>query len=206
MNEYNTVRDHLVLREYGRNIQKLVNYLDKIEDREERTRKAHILVELMKQINTNMKENPELTQKIWDDLFIISDFELDVDSPYPKPEKTVLTKKPKPLSYNTHQKKYKHYGENIELLIKKACEYEDEEEKETAIIYIGRLMRSFYSSWNKELIDESVIIKHINELSDGKLDISLEKVKANNLFDVFYKEKKSNRSRRSSSNHKRRKN
>ena len=187
--EYNTKRPELILKEYGRNIQKLVNYILEIKDEEKRKEYSYTLVELMKLINPALKDGNEFTQKLWDDLFIISDFNLEVDSPYPKPAPEVLTRKPDKLEYNNHKLKYKHYGRNIELLIKQATEIKDEQEQKDAIIYLGRLMRSFYGVWNKEVVDEGVILGHIKELSEGKLSIDLKTVKEQNLFEPTYKER-----------------
>src|SRR5690606_789027 len=183
----------LILKEYGRNIQKLVNYVTTIDDKEKRTQYAHTLIDLMKQINPAMKEGPEYAQKLWDDLYIMSGFNLDVDSPYPMPEKEILGRKPKRLDYNHHSIRYKHYGRNMELLIDKAIALEDEEEKEAAVVYVGKLMKSFYASWNKDVIDDSVIVDNIKTLSKGKLDISVAKVKENNLFDSSSKERSKRR-------------
>ncbi len=211
LNEYNTVRDPLVLKEYGRNVQKLVNFIQGLDDQEKKKNYAQALVELMKQINPVMKDfSAEENQKLWDDLFIISDFKLDVEGPYPKPLPDILTARPKPLSYSSRIAKFKHYGYNMELLIEKAIEIQDPDEKEAAVIYIGRLMRSFSNIWNKENTDEEVIIKNIQRLSKNQLDIDVEKVKENNLFQPFYKERERSRSgggkNRRSSSGKRRKN
>src|SRR5690606_6816385 len=179
----------LILKEYGRNVQKLVNYVTTIEDKEKRTQYAYTLIDLMKQINPAMKEGPEYAQTLWDDLYIMSGFNLDVDSPYPMPEKEILGRKPKRLDYNRHNIRYKHYGRNMELLIEKASAIEEEEEKEAAIVYVGKLMKSFYASWNKDVVDDSVIVDNIKTLSKGKLEINVEKVKEQNLFDVSSKER-----------------
>lgn len=179
----------LILKEYGRNVQKLVNYVTTIEDKEKRTQYAYTLIDLMKQINPAMKEGPEYAQKLWDDLYIMSGFNLDVDSPYPMPEKEILGRKPKRLDYNHHNIRYKHYGRNMELLIDKAIALEDEEEKEAAVVYVGKLMKSFYASWNKDVVDDSVIVDNIKTLSKGRLEISVDKVKENNLFDTSSKDR-----------------
>ncbi|MDN5202865.1 DUF4290 domain-containing protein [Fulvivirgaceae bacterium BMA10] len=192
MNEYNTQRPRLILKEYGRNIQKLAEYLNTVEDPEKRNLYASTLVELMRQINPNIKDNNEYTQKLWDDLIIMSDFTLDIESPYPIPERDVLIKKPERLIYKDYRLKYKHYGRNIELIIEKAVACEDPEEREAMIIYIGKIMKTFYGTWNKEVVSDDVIIDHIKELSKNKLDIDSQKVKDNNLFEVLYKERKSN--------------
>ena len=188
--EYNTTRPELILKEYGRNIQKLVAYVKTVEDPETRSRHAKTLTDLMKQINPALKDNPEYNQKLWDDLFIISDFDLDIESPFPIPEKSVLDKKPQRLAYKQGEVSFRHYGRNVELMIEKAIEMEDAEEKEASIIYIGKLMKNFYASFNKDGIDEEVIIGHINQLSKGALNIDAAKVKENNLFNSNFRERK----------------
>jgi len=189
MNDYNTQRERLILKEYGRNVQMLVNYLSTIQDKEEKNRSAKALVDLMKQINPSIKEGNEDNQKLWDDLIIMSDFKIDVDSPFPIPKKELLYKKPERLRYKNKTIIYKHYGLNIQLLVDKAIEMEDKEEQEAAIIYIGRLMKSFSSLWNKENLDDETILKNIRELSRGLLEIDPEKVRNNNLFEYLVKEK-----------------
>ncbi len=188
--DYNTSLPPLILKEYGRNIQKLVNYLKSIEDKEERLKNAHTLVELMKQIAPSVKETNETNQKLWDDMYIMSDFDLELDGPYPVPEEEILHKKPERVPYVNNRIRFKHYGRNIELLVKEAIKKEDPQEREDAIIYIGKLMKSFYSSWNKEVIDDAVILDNIKAISDGALDIDLEKVKEDNLFERLYKDKR----------------
>ena len=143
----------------------------------------------MKLINPALKDGNEYAQKLWDDMYIISGFDLEVDGPFPKPPPEVLTRKPEKLNYNTNKLKYKHYGKNIELLIQQAVEIKDPEEQRDAVIYLGRLMRSFYGVWNKEVVDEGVIVDHIKELSNGQLNIDLQTVKDQNLFEPTYKER-----------------
>lgn len=193
MNDYNTVKPSLILKEYGRNIQMLVAYLDTLEDREKRSEMAATLIELMKLINPSAKDAQETAQKLWDDLYIMSDFGLDIDGPYPKPDREILNKKPDRLGYRTSEVRFKHYGRNIELLIQKAIDLEDAEEKEAAIIHIGRLMKGFQFAWNRDIGDEGTILKDMRYLSKNKLDIDLEKVKANNLFDPLVKEQRKNK-------------
>lgn len=182
-------KNPLVLREYGRNVQKLVNYVKTLEDKEKRTRFAETLVDLMKMINPNTKDYPEYTQKVWDDLYIMSGFDLDVDGPFPMPEKSILGKKPRRMTYNTHNVRFKHYGKNVELMIEKAIALEDAEEKEAAIISIGKLMKTFQVAWNRDNVDDAVILQNIEQLSKGNLTISIDKVKENNLFDSLVKER-----------------
>ncbi len=182
--DYNTERERLNLMEYGRNIQKLAFQLRNVEDKEKRNSYARTLVELMKQINPNVKGSADYDQKVWDDLFIMTNFDLDVDSPYPKPESSILTRKPQRMKYYSNEIKYRHFGRNVEQLINSAIELEDQEEKEGAIVSIGRLMKSFYVSWNKDYIEDDQILKIIKELSKNQLDIDMEKVKEFKLFDM----------------------
>ena len=191
--DYNTTRSPLILKEYGRNVQKLARIIKTIEPKEERTRMAEILIHLMKQITPNFKQTGEETQKLWDDLYIMAGFDLDIDAPFPIPDEEVLNKKPERVGYKQEKIKYRHYGRNIQIMVDKAIEIEDPEEKEAAIIYIGKLMRTFYASWNKDLVDEGIILENIKELSGYKLDIDLDKVKENNLFAPIYKERERER-------------
>ncbi len=203
MYEYNTSKPRLVLAEYGRNIQKLVEYLSTIEDKEKRNQYAHTLIELMRQLNPDVKEGTESTQKLWDDLYIMSNFTLEVDSPYPVPEEEILHKKPDNVPYHQGGIKYKHYGKNIEMLIEKAATLEDPEEQKAAIIAIGKLMKGFYASWNRETVEDEVIHKNIRELSRKQLDIPIEEVKKGNLFDSSNKGRSGGKGRRGSGKKKR---
>lgn len=182
MDNIETNKHAVTLKEYGKNIQRLANHIAGIEDRDKRTQSAFALVELVKQLNPQMKT--ENDQKIWDDIHIMSGFTLDVDGPYPKPEKDLLFRKPQRVGYPKGEVKFKHYGRNIEKLIEKAIEIENDEEQETAIIYIGQLMRSFHSTWNRDNFDDAIIIDDIKTLSKGKLHIDLEKVREMGLFET----------------------
>ena len=184
MLEYNASRPDVILKEYGRNIQKLANYLSTIEDRDLRTRYAYTLIELMRQLNPNVKDNNETTQKLWDDLFIMTNFTLDVEAPYPPPDTDILTKKPQRVPYNTEPVRYRHYGKNMERLVEQASELEDPEEQRGATIYLGKLMKTFYAAWNRENVDDEVIVRDLKSMSRGKLTIPVEEVKQGNLFDT----------------------
>nr|WKN39884.1 DUF4290 domain-containing protein [Tunicatimonas sp. TK19036] len=208
MLEYNASRPDVILKEYGRNIQKLANYLSTIEDREQRTRYAYTLIELMRQLNPNVKDNNETTQKLWDDLFIMTNFALDVEAPYPPPEVDILTRKPKRVPYSTEPVRFRHYGKNMERLIAQASELEDPTEKQGATIYLGKLMKTFYSTWNRENVDDEVILRDLEHMSRGKLTISIDEVKQGNLFDTNQPKSRSNNNNNSnkgrrSNNHRR---
>jgi hypothetical protein len=183
--EYNTDRAHLKLREYGRSVQNLVKFIKAEPDKAKRTKHVETLVELMKMINPNLsKDATEYDQKIWDDVQIIADFELDVDSPYPKPDATLLDRKPKRMKPYSNEIKFRHYGRSIEKLIEKAVEMEDPKEREGAVVVIGKLMKSFYQTWNKEVIEDELVLNNIKKLSNSRLDIDINTVKELRLFDM----------------------
>lgn len=188
--EYNSQRPHIILKEYGRNVQKLIEYIRSIDDKDKRTELAYTLIELIKQLTPSIKEQGEDPQRLWDDLYIIADFNLDVNSPFPVPEREILFKKPMRMRYPQSDVRFKHYGKNIEKLVKEALKKEDPQEREDAIIYLGKLMKTFYSNWNKEALDDSVILKDIQAMSGGALNMTIDKVREDNLFEKLYKERK----------------
>ena len=189
--EYNTQRPQIILKEYGRNVQKLVEYIRSVPDKEKRTELAFTLIELMKQLTPSVKEaTPENPQRMWDDLYIIADFNLDLNNPFPEPQRDILFKKPKRMDYPQSPIRFKHYGKNIERLITEATKLENPEERNDAINYLGRLMKTFYGNWNKETLDDSVIVNDIRQLSKGALSVDLEKVRGENLFEQLYRGEK----------------
>ena len=148
-------KQQLLLREYGRNIKRLVDYVLTIEDRQHRTESAQLLVNLMAQLNPAAREINDVQQKLWNHLYVLSQGKLDVDAPYPLSQMEYLNDKPHRVAYNQRQSKFKHYGQNVEKLIKKATEIEDPEEREAAIISIGKLMKTLYRSYNKDNVTDS---------------------------------------------------
>jgi len=205
MFDYNTSREHLNLREFGRNVQKIATHLLTIEDKEKRTRYATGLVELMRQVVPSIKDNPEDTQRLWDDLHLMTEFKLEVDTTFDKPE-SHLEKPPQKVAYNMHKVKFKHYGHNLKLMVQEACKMEDEAQKHDAIIHIGKLMKSYHMTWNKEIVDDEVLIKNIGIMSEGALTIDINKVKEENLFEPLYKERIRPANTASSSNNRSKKN
>ena len=187
--EYNTQRSNIILKEYGRNVQKLVDYIRTVPDKEKRTAMAYTLIDLIKQLNPAVKDQPENPQRMWDDLYVIADFNLDIDAPYPVPPLDTLYKKPMKMHYPQNDVRFKHYGKNIESLVKEALKKDTPEEREEAVIYLGKLMKTFYSAWNKESLDDSVILKDIKNMSEGKLTMNLDKVREDNLFEKLYRDK-----------------
>lgn len=178
-----TFKQELLLREYGRNVQDLVNHILSIEDRSERTRLSHLLINLMAKLNPQLRDTQDYQQKLWNHLYVMSGSKLDVDAPYPLSAMEYLNDKPQPMEYPLSTPRYKHYGQNVELLIQRATELEDDKEREAATISIGKLMKTLYRSYNKDSITDDVILNDIQQISRGKLNLDLATVEANNLFE-----------------------
>jgi len=191
--EYNSDRPQIILKEYGRNVQKLVEYIKTLPSIEKRTDLSYTLIELIKQLTPSIKEQPENPQRLWDDLYIIADFNLDVNNPYPVPTPEVVFKKPMKMEYPLNDVRFRHYGKNIEKLVKEALKKDNEQERQEAIIYLGKLMKTFYGNWNKETLADSVILRDIQAMSGGALNMTIEKVREDNLFEKLYKDKKKTR-------------
>lgn len=179
----------MILPEYGRNIQKMVEYAIQIEDREERNKAARAIISIMGNLNPHLRDVADFKHKLWDHLFIISDFKLDIDSPYEKPTREVLYEKPKPIPYSEYDIKYKHYGRIIELLIKEAIAYKEGTEKELLIKLIANHMKKCYLTWNREVVTDEVIFEDLKKLSGGALEIS-EDLKLSESRDILSKAKK----------------
>jgi hypothetical protein len=189
MYDYNTGREPMKLSQFGRNVQNLAKHISKLETKEERTKYAEALVELMKQVVPSAKTNQDSNQFLWDDLHILADFKLDIDGPYPKPEKEGLVRKPDRVEYHEGILKFRHYGKNVILLIEEAMKIEDEEQKEAAVFHIARLLKSFHGTWNKETPEDTLIAKNIDIMSGGDLKLNLEKAQELELLEPLYKDK-----------------
>lgn len=170
--EYNTTRNHLAIREYGRHIQKMAEYVLTIEDREKRQRNAEALVELMGFLNPQLKNVEDFRHKLWDHLFLITDFKLDVDSPYPIPTHETLRPKPEPLPYPKRYPKYNHLGKNIEIIIDKALKEEDPEKRQGFANSIAYYMKLTYSNWHKELVHDDNIQTELSAITKGELEFN----------------------------------
>jgi hypothetical protein len=170
------------MKEYGSSVQKLVDYILTVGDREKRTKYAFIMIELMKQIHPGMKDNTQdYSKKLWDDLYILSNFKLDVVGPFPPPSPESVGRAPKKVNYNQHHLKFKHYGRNVELLILRAMAEEKLEDKKILVAYIARLMKGFYVTWNKESVDDKVIWQNIKEMSENMLSVVVDELSQENL-------------------------
>ncbi len=170
--EYNTTRSYLTMREYGRHIQKMVDYLLTIEDKEKRQRNAMSLIELMGFLNPHLKNVEDFRHKLWDHLFLISDFKLEVDSPYPIPTRETLKAKPDPLPYPKRYPKFNHLGKNIEVVINKALKEENPEKRQGFANAIAYYMKLTYSNWHKELVHDDNIQTELQSMTDGQLEFN----------------------------------
>jgi hypothetical protein len=170
--EYNTSRPHLIIREYGRHIQQMVQDLLKMEDRAKRQKNAQAIIEMMGFLNPQLKSMEDYRHKLWDHLFLISDFQLDVDSPYPKPTRETIRSKPKPLGYPKQYPKYNHLGKHVERLIGKALAEENPEKKQGFANAIAYYMKLTYSTWHKELMHDDTIQNELSTITQGQLEFN----------------------------------
>ena len=170
--EYNTQRNYLTMREYGRHIQRMVEYVLTIEDRQSRQQQAQVVIELMGTLNPHLKNVEDFKHLLWDHLFFVSDFKLDVDCPYPIPTKETYKQKPDPLSYPKRKPKYSHLGKNLEVVIDKALKEENPEKRVGFANSIAYYMKLAYSNWHKELVHDDGIRSELNIITQGQLDFA----------------------------------
>lgn len=169
--KYNTQRSKLTIPEYGRNVQQMAQHLLAIKDRKERNRAAQTVIQTMTQVHPYAKDSEELRRKLWDHLYIITEYKLEVDGPYPKPSPELFESKPQRLNYPTARMKYRHYGKITEGLISKAKEYKEGGEKDALVESIAILMKKSYMIWNKNSVNDTTITSDLSEISGGKLQL-----------------------------------
>jgi len=169
---YNTSRPKLIISEYGRHIQKLVDHAVKLEDKEERNKMVKAIIDVMGQLNPHLRDVPDFAHKLWDHIYIMSEFKLEADSPYPMPQVESLREKPKKMSYPNNGIRFKHYGKTVELLVAKAIEMEEGEEKQALILAIANLMKKSYLTWNRNSVNDVNILEDLRKLGRGKLEVS----------------------------------
>jgi hypothetical protein len=187
--EYNSSRSKMNISEYGRNIQKMIEHIMTVEDREKRNQLTRATINVMGQLNPHLRDVNDFKHKLWDHLFIMSDFKLDVDSPYPKPSAQMLARKPERLAYPANNITFKHYGRHIERIIEKACELEPGEEKTALIRLIANHLKKSYLAWNRDAVTDEEIASHLSHLSNGKLELD-ENIKLIQMPEVPQKVKK----------------
>ncbi len=169
--EYNTEREHLIIPEYGRHIQKMINYAKSRETKEERNKLAKAIISVMGNLQPHLRDVSDFQHKLWDQLFIMSNFELDAESPYEIPSKELLMEGPESLEYPQNHPKYRFYGNNIKTMIDVCNTWEEGEMKEALKYTIANHMKKCFLNWNKDTVEDDVIYNHLIELSDGKIDL-----------------------------------
>jgi hypothetical protein len=169
--QYNTEREHLIIPEYGRHLQKMINHAVAQESKEERNRLAKAIISIMGNMQPHLRDVPDFQHKLWDQLFIMSDLKLDADSPFEIPTEEMLSVRPEPLKYPQNFPKYRFYGNNIKTMIDVANTWEAGEMKEALEYTIANHMKKSFLNWNKDTVEDSVIFRHLFELSDGKIDL-----------------------------------
>ncbi len=169
--EYNTARNHMAIPEYGRNIQKMIHYVMEIEDRQKRNAAANRVVQIMANMHPQIREESDYMHKLWDHLYFISDFKLDVDSPFPPPEEATIMCTPNKLEYSEDHIRFKHYGKHLEKMIKYASGLEDGDEKKELTVMIANQMKRSYLNWNRDSVSDHMILNQMEELSHGKLKL-----------------------------------
>ena len=172
--QYNTSRVLLKIPEYGRHIHKMIDQAIEVRDKDERNKIAKAIIGVMGNLNPHLRDVADFQHKLWDQLFIMSRFKLDVDCPFEKPNKDLLEARPGPLSYPQTYPKYRFYGNNLKNMIDAAIKWEDGELKDALVFNIANHMKKSFLNWNKDTVDDKVIFDHLKELSNGKLEVNPE--------------------------------
>ncbi|MDR2222992.1 MAG: DUF4290 domain-containing protein [Flavobacteriaceae bacterium] len=169
---YNTTKNKLVIPEYGRHLQMFIEQICLMENQDERNKAANYAIKVMGDMNPHLRDVPDFQHKLWDQLFMIADFKLDVESPFPIATRESVHSKPEKLDYPQHHPKYRFYGNNITYMINEALKFEDGDMKDALIMVIANHMKKSYLSWNKETVKDEVIFEHLYELSDGRINLA----------------------------------
>lgn len=178
--DYNTDRDNLKLPEYGRYVHEYVQLIKAMPTKEERTKAAHALTTVMGNLNPSLKDSSDFKRKLWDHLIIISNFELDVNNPFPMPDKELLEEKPQEVGYNSGKIMRRHYGKLAERMAKHIADYQGEE-REILISLVANTMKKNYLNWNKNVVNDSTIIQDLQKLTSNDViipdDLQLSEIK-----------------------------
>jgi hypothetical protein len=183
---YNTEKEQIVISEYGRCIQEMIKKLPEIEDREQRTEAAKYIISVMVQMNPNIKQSSDYEHKLWDHLYMISGYQLDVDSPYAPPVPMEKQRKPQHIGYQNNNIKYGHYGQYLIKMIEAASQEENDEIREALAYSLAGQMKRNYLEWNKSVVNDQVIIEDLKNISRGRLVIA-DELKLNNNSDMSVK-------------------
>jgi len=184
--DYNTKREDLIIREYGRNVQELVKYALTIEDREKRTKLAYIIISVMRQVNPSPTSNPtdEYLQKLWNHIYMISGYKLDIDYPFEVKKNEIVNHIPEHVDYKDNDIRYRFYGKNTELVLQGIAEKEESPERIALLVAMANQMKEMYITWNKSIVGDELIDKHIQTITNGKLKLpeGLELISSNEVL------------------------
>ena len=169
--QYNTRRDSLIIPEYGRHVQNMINHAKSIKDKKEQQKCVEAIISFMGQMNPHLRDVKEFTHKLWDHLHIMSNFELEIDSEYEKPKKEKLKEKPKRMNYPKNNIKFSYYGNTIPKMIEVAINMEGPE-KEIITGMIANQMKKSYILFNESSVDNNTIKLHLKQLSNNRLTLS----------------------------------
>ena len=192
MPDYNTQQKKLIMPEYGRNVQQMIDHCVSIEDREERTRCANTIINIMGNLFPHLRDVDDFKHKLWDHLAIMSDFKLDIDYPYEIIRKENLRTKPDRIPYTLSPIRYRHYGKTLERMIKKCEDYPDGPERDQLISLLANHMKKSFLTWNKEVVDDDKIFKDLREYSHGRIDLSPETFRLKESKEFLQKKNKNN--------------
>jgi hypothetical protein len=169
--KYNTARPQLRIPEYGRNVQKMAEFIKTLPTKEQRIQAANALIGIMANLNPQLKDQGDFRQKLWDHLYIIAGYELDVDTQYAPPPRPEEMPRPQKPSYALNHIKYRYYGKNVELMIKKAAQMEEGPMKAAFLNALASYMKMAYRVWNDDKVPDNVVIEHIREISRGQVEL-----------------------------------
>ncbi len=170
--EYNSNRNKLIIPEYGRHIQKMVEHAVGVEDDKKRNEMARAIIGVMGNLTPHLRDVPDFQHKLWDQMMMMSNYELKVDSPFPQPTPEEINQKPAPLDYPENDPKYRFYGNNIKRMIDEVKDWEDSDKKEGLILTIANHMKKCYLNWNRDTVDDKIIFDHLYELSEGEINLN----------------------------------
>jgi len=191
--QYNTKRSQLIIPEYGRHIHKMISLAKAETNLEERNKKAKAIIGVMGNLNPHLRDVPDFQHKLWDQFFIMAEFDIDVESPFERPQKELLDMKPEKLAYPQNHPKYRFYGSNIKRMIDVAIQWEEGELKEVLVFTIANHMKKNFLSWNKDTVEDAVILAHLDELSEGKLKVAASQLPLSESSDLLkFKNKNGN--------------
>lgn len=167
--EYNTTRTQMLMPEYGRNVQSMAEYLLTIEDPAQRLKNAEAIIDIMAILNPQLKQIEDYRHKLWDHLYQMTDFKLQVESPYPAPTAEEIRRKPKVIPYPANKIRFRHLGRNLEQVLDKAVEETDPEKKQGFAQHLAYYMKLAYANWHKEPVQDDMVRAELAQISQGAL-------------------------------------